>query len=281
MCVAFWSLDHPDYALILCANRDEFLDRPTAPAHFHSFEPVARTDSASTVLSGRDLLAGGTWMGLCRAGRLALLTNITEPSASYRSSRGRLVSSFLLAPGAHTLTDHVAELVQQEKDTAYAGFNLLLLEASRSQRRGPSRPQLEFDAVLVTNGGGGGALSARGLTPAERACGGLSNGIDGRGADAWPKVVRGTAALEGVLSEITSDTTPDELTERLFALLTWRADPPPHTRGELRNTIAVAPLPLRLAPPEPDRAYGTRLASVVLVRRDGSVLFVERDMWEL
>ena len=61
----------------------------------------------------------------------------------------------------------------------------------------------------------------------------------------------------------------------------WRADPPPHTRGELRNTIAVAPLPLRLTPPEPDRAYGTRLASVVLVQRDGSVLFVERDMWEL
>ena len=51
----------------------------------------------------------------------------------------------------------------------------------------------------------------------------------------------------------------------------WRADPPPHTRGELRNTIAVAPLPLRLTLPEPDRAYGTRLASVVLVRRDGGV----------
>lgn len=61
----------------------------------------------------------------------------------------------------------------------------------------------------------------------------------------------------------------------------WRSDPPPRTRGELRNTIAVAPLPLRLTLPEPDRAYGTRLASVVLVRRDGSVLFVERDMWEL
>ena len=61
----------------------------------------------------------------------------------------------------------------------------------------------------------------------------------------------------------------------------WRSDPPPRTRGELRNTIAVAPLPLRLTPPERDRAYGTRLASVVLVRRDGSVLFVERDMWEL
>ena len=170
-------------------------------------------------------------------------TNITEPSASYRSSRGRLVSSFLLAPGAHSLTDHVAELVQQEKDTAYAGFNLLLLEASRSQRRGPSGLQLEFDAMLVTNGGGGGALSARGLTPAERACGGLSNGIDGRGADAWPKVVRGTAALEGVLSEITSDTTLDDLAERLFALLTCVPSPVPFPPS-LPSRFSLPPCPL-------------------------------------
>jgi len=88
MCVGFWSLTHPDYALILCANRDEYLARPTLPAHFHSFEaltapapsndavPVVQDDSKSKVkvLSGRDVRAEGTWLGISQStGRVALL----------------------------------------------------------------------------------------------------------------------------------------------------------------------------------------------------------------
>jgi hypothetical protein len=110
MCVGFWSLTHPDYALcvtfspldhaphspsadrgggsILCANRDEYLARPTLPAHFHSFEalatpapsndtvPVVQDDlrSKGKVLSGRDVRAEGTWLGINRStGRVALL----------------------------------------------------------------------------------------------------------------------------------------------------------------------------------------------------------------
>ena len=70
---------------ILCANRDEFLGRPTLPAHFHSFEALSQPVSASnadgqqdkgtgSVLSGRDMLAGGAWLGIHRStGRVALL----------------------------------------------------------------------------------------------------------------------------------------------------------------------------------------------------------------
>ncbi|KAH8980381.1 hypothetical protein EDB86DRAFT_564833 [Lactarius hatsudake] len=84
-------------------------------AHFHSFEALSQPTPASnsdgpavqrdkgtgSVLSGRDMLAGGTWLGINRTtGRIALITNITEPPATYASSRGTLVSSFLGDPSA-------------------------------------------------------------------------------------------------------------------------------------------------------------------------------------
>ena len=56
---------------ILCTNRDEYLDRPTQDAHFHSFG-TDNTDPYQ-VLSGRDGLAGGSWFGINRAGKVALL----------------------------------------------------------------------------------------------------------------------------------------------------------------------------------------------------------------
>ena len=101
MCVGFWSLEHPEYALyvarapslvpipfclrltghtarILCSNKDEYLSRPTAPAHFHAFEvPVdagaPERRPRGSVLSGRDLRGGGTWLGISRSGHVAFL----------------------------------------------------------------------------------------------------------------------------------------------------------------------------------------------------------------
>ena len=69
---------------VLCANRDEFLSRPTSGAHWHAFEAVSAAHSPedansptaapdATVLSGRDLVAGGTWLGANTHGRIGLL----------------------------------------------------------------------------------------------------------------------------------------------------------------------------------------------------------------
>lgn len=58
---------HPRYPLIVAANRDEFRERPAHTAHFW--------DDAPWILAGRDLHAGGTWMGITREGRFAALTN--------------------------------------------------------------------------------------------------------------------------------------------------------------------------------------------------------------
>ncbi|KAI0263984.1 NRDE protein-domain-containing protein [Gloeopeniophorella convolvens] len=287
MCVAFWSLDHPDYALILCANRDEYLARPTAPAHFHSFAPVVAPepapgtapDSAGPVLSGRDMQAGGTWLGIARSGRVALLTNITEPAASYASTRGTLAASFLAADPRGAGLARAAAALERE-NAQYAGFNLLLLELAPPALRPGSG--LAYDARLVTNNGGGGTICARALSDVERACGGVSNGAGDAGA-AWPKVVEGTAALRALLAGVARAPADDmQLAERLLALLTMHTpNPPPRERAELKDMILVPPLDARAGPDVPPAVYGTRLAQALLVRRDGRATFVERDVWVL
>ncbi|GJE91591.1 NRDE family protein [Phanerochaete sordida] len=276
MCVGFWSLEHPDYALILCANRDEFLARPTTAAHWHRFETgpaAAEEDPAGNVLSGRDLRAGGTWLGASRAGRVAFLTNITEEHRPYASTRGALASAFLLPdrPG-EPMQDHLAHLLQENR--AYAGFNLLLLDPRADAAQG-----LAYDAAYVTNHGGGGPIAARPLSDDERRCGGLSNGVDGHGAEAWPKVRLGAAMFRDELRGVTSATPEDDLVARLFHLLTWRSDAPPRARAELRNTIHIEPLPVTAGGEH--ALYGTRLSTVLLVRRDGAAAFFERDIWVL
>ena len=79
---------HPDFPLVVAANRDEFHARPADPAAFWTDYP--------SILAGRDLEARGTWMGASRGGRFAAVTNYRgarEPSAKH--SRGALVTDFL------------------------------------------------------------------------------------------------------------------------------------------------------------------------------------------
>lgn len=68
---------------------------------------------------------------------------------------------------------------------------------------------------------GGGRVTARGLSEAERRCGGLSNGIDSAGADEWPKVKKGKQALHALLETAADGMSETQLVERLFELLTW------------------------------------------------------------
>ncbi|KAH9949783.1 DUF833-domain-containing protein [Amylocystis lapponica] len=283
MCVGFWSLDHPQYALIMCSNRDEFLSRPTTKAHFHSFDNISDNPRGEgSVLSGRDLLAGGTWAGINRAGRIALLTNITEPPGKYGTSRGTLVSSFLLPPSPGTSFHHEVDNIVA-LNTKFAGFNLLLLSPNYSTDDHGVR-RLSFDAMFVTNSGGGGTISARALSGEEKHCGGISNGIDRHGGSEWPKVRHGTRAFGDILECMTEDLGESELAERLFELLSWKSDRPPAGRAELRNTIQVEPLSIPAAQsPDTvaDEYYGTRLSTIIMVRRDGSVLCIERDIWTL
>ena len=104
---------HPDYPLVLAANRDEFYARPTANA--------ARWPDASQVFGGIDLEAGGTWLGITETGSFAAITNVREPNmAKGAISRGALTRDFLLSDTPATT------YAEQLDGSAYAGFNLLL-----------------------------------------------------------------------------------------------------------------------------------------------------------
>ncbi|KAG1727163.1 NRDE protein-domain-containing protein [Suillus paluster] len=267
MCVGFYTLEHPEYALVLCSNRDEYLQRPTDLACFHSFEKLeGHSLSEGNVLSGVDVRAGGTWLGVSRTGKVAFLTNITEEYRTYGSSRGDLVASFL---SSTSLEEDVHSLIPS--DAKYAGFNLLLLAPSA---RGEH--DLSFDGTYVTNHGGGGTIVVRPLSDAERRCGGMSNGIDGKGAETWPKIQHGLHSFKAIMNAVLPSTPEKELADNLFELLTWKSSQMPRARSELRNTIQVGPIQLQ----EAQEFYGTRLSTVILVKRNGEVLFIERDIWK-
>ena len=153
-------------------------------------------------------------------------TNITEPGASYASSRGTLVSAFLADPRGDSVLASATTALTAD-DTSYAGFNLLLLEPhSRLPTTGTDTvTTLAYDARLLTNDGGGGHIRARTLSDDECACGGISNGLDGQGGDAWPKVLQGRTALRSILDEGSADgpkiaDADSHLAERLMELLT-------------------------------------------------------------
>lgn len=117
MCLILFAYEqHPDYRLILAANRDEFYERPAAPLAFWEDHPH--------VLAGRDLKSMGTWMGVSRSGRFAAITNYREPGRQILDapSRGHLISDYLI--GDTPPADYLEQL--QLVAQRYNGFNLLL-----------------------------------------------------------------------------------------------------------------------------------------------------------
>ena len=227
---------HPDFPLVVAANRDEFFMRPTTAA--------AWWQENNSVLAGRDLQGGGTWLGVTRQGRFAALTNYRDPQAQVPTapSRGRLVSSFLTAEGA--LADNLAQVAR--RGTWCNGYSFLGCDGQQLGLCSSSDP------------------APRLLEPGIY---GLSNHL----LDTpWPKVreakQRMTAALQAL---------PDN--EQLLDLL---LDDRPAADAELPATGVSLELERSLssafvrAP-----GYGTRSSTLVLVSADGDVAFDEWT-WE-
>ena len=140
-------------------------------------------------------------------------TNIKgPPPAGDISSRGHLVSSFLLSGSSLPLEDEVRAILP--RNARFAGFNMLLLAPSQNSTSGSPT----FDACFVSNGGNEGAIHGRPLSETERRCGGISNGIDSQGPMEWPKVKMGKSLLEGLLHR---DLQEPDLVQGLFEILAW------------------------------------------------------------
>ncbi|WP_126445255.1 NRDE family protein [Sulfuricystis multivorans] len=222
---------HHEFPLVVAANRDEFHARATAPAAFWADHPQ--------VLAGRDLAAGGTWLGFTCDGRLAALTNFRDPARHqpYAPSRGRLVADFLCG---ETGIDAYLDSLDSGR---YNGFNLLLGDGRR--------------LVAFSNVTGERHELAPGIY-------GLSNAL----LDTpWPKVGAGKAALEAALHHL-----PDE--HGLWALLCDDRTHPDH----LLPATGVPREWERLLSAAFIRGvdYGTRSSTVITLSAGGKVTFDEQ-----
>ncbi|MFH1845383.1 MAG: NRDE family protein [bacterium] len=241
MClILFANQVHPDYPLVLAANRDEFYDRPTAQ--------LAQWDDQPDLFAGRDLHAGGTWLGLTRSRRLAAVTNYREPGVhrSGAPSRGELVTDFLT--GRAGASEHLQELAGRA--AGYNGFNLLLGEGQDLYYFSNREP---VDGVVTT--------------PLAPGLYGLSNHL----LDTpWPKVRRGKESMAALL-----DGTDEPLPTPFLELL---GDGELAPDDELPDTGVGLDWERRLSPmfiESPD--YGTRCSTVILRERRGLVTIAERS----
>ncbi len=240
MCLILFALNqHPEYPLVIAANRDERYERPT--------RPLAPWADAPQVLAGRDLEAGGSWFGITRAGRFAAVTNVREwpPQTGWPRSRGALVRDFLLGTGS--AADHAARCTADGDQ--FAGFNLLLGDLGRGD-----------DGLWYCSNRGG--EPPRPLQPGLH---GLSNGTLG---DVWPKTRAGTAALR---AELLRGPTP----QGLLALL---GDRHIATDDTLPDTGVGLDMERMLSPcfiTSPD--YGTRASTALLIDRRGNAVLWEQN----
>ena len=111
---------HPEYRLIIAANRDEFYNRPARQLGFWNNTPE--------ILAGKDLRGGGTWLGVTKSGRLSAITNYRDPATlkDDAPSRGELITDFLKGKTApKTYMEHI-----KEEGNRYNGFNLFAADIS-------------------------------------------------------------------------------------------------------------------------------------------------------
>ncbi|KAJ3069412.1 hypothetical protein HDU98_007495 [Podochytrium sp. JEL0797] len=305
MCVIFFSFEtspvrgrpsshspnHP-YRLIAAANRDEFLARPTQPAHYwpspHS-HVIAGTDLVHSHPSdGPSEIVQGTWFGATTTGRFAFITNVRQTELNPNGlSRGFLVSDFLVGK-----LDPETYLRGLEKEK-YNGFNLVV---------GDLRP-----------GKGGvwyfGNKSAAGedlVQLSESTIYGLSNGTLVSGRE-WYKVKRGVASMEQVLmsqsrelslerevllekaiedSNSCDENEPrdgmaardarDALVEALLDILRDTTNPTPPPPSPNCTSIDKFVLPICI---DQFNAYGTRTHTVLVINQQWQAKLVEIDRY--
>ncbi|SFU47887.1 Uncharacterized conserved protein, contains NRDE domain [Polaromonas sp. YR568] len=242
------------WPLVIAANRDEFLARPTLP--------LARWQTASgqDIISGRDLRAGGTWMGITPGGRIAFLTNVRQasPEAAPRS-RGELVTRWL--EGAGDAASFVAELENADGGgAAYGGFNLVLGDLQRNAW-----------SWVTNKHAAAPALYAQALPPGLY---GLSNaGLD----TPWPKTLELKRVLASALKDGEGTGGREALQASLWAALgnRQRALPQdlPHTgvAPELEEALSSAFVDF------PVHAYGTRCSTLLMA----TPLKGDKGQWDI
>ena len=236
MCLIALAIDQSRrFPLVVAANRDEFFNRPSARLAWWTPD-----SGGPAILGGRDLVAGGTWLGLTAQGRLAMVTNVRDPSRvdPEAPSRGQIVPQWLHGAEA---TDR---FWMRTALSGYNGFNLIAADFQRGECFWASNTQAHPRRL-------------------ERGTYGVSNAsLD----SAWPK----TSALKlGLRTALDESDSVDALAGALFTALGDRqiaADTELPATGvsiELERALSAAFIRL------PERQYGTRCSTLVISERVG------------
>jgi uncharacterized protein with NRDE domain len=236
MCLALVALDaHPRFPLVVAANRDEHHARPTAAARWWD----------EGWLGGRDLIAGGTWLGVTRAGRFAFVTNVREPGRNdvKAPSRGTLVTRALA-----TFETPLATIELALRDGgAYNGFNLIVGDA-------------------------GAASWGSNRAPTAASLGAGVHGLSNAALDtAWPKVARTRSAFSAWCEAGGED--PETLLG-ILADRTIAADAALPATGVPLEWERLLSAPFIVAAAQ---GYGTRCSTVLWFDRSGDARFIERS----
>jgi uncharacterized protein with NRDE domain len=225
---------HAEYPFLVLANRDEYYERPTKDAHWWNENP--------NLLAGKDLKAGGTWLGVTKTGKFCALTNYRAPQNFNPNalSRGNIVADYLSQ--SDSATDYIYN--QMGNMASYNDFNLICYEQEQLYYFGSKEGKIKS------------------LSPGIY---GLSNALlDSE----WPKVVNGKNELQHLLQ------TGPISAEKAFDILGNPAVAPDH---ELPNTgISLEFERMLSAMHIQVEGYGTRSSNVILYQQNG-IEFYEKN----
>lgn len=241
MCLIFFALNHhPEYSLILAANRDEFYNRPTAPADFWEIKPE--------ILAGRDLQEkteplSGTWLGITKTGSIAMVTNYRDfrNIKTNAPSRGQLVTNFLA--GKYSASDYLKRLSNGADQ--YNGFNLLVGTGQ--------------ELYWYSN-------QAKKINLLNAGIYGISNHL----LDTpWPKLTQGKDAFSTILKN-KNHFEPEDFLDLMADKTVWQDEDLPDTGVGIIRERMLSPIFIESAD------YGTRCSTVILITKSGRVSFVEK-----
>lgn len=240
MCILFFAIkQHPQYPLIICANRDEFHQRPTQAMHWWPEQ-----DKHPNILAGKDLQAGGTWLGLNQQGRFSALTNFRQPHLidKDKQSRGDLVLQALAKE------DDQMAMQLKKSSSQYNGFNLVF---------GQLDNLVCFDSV---------SLKQQPLTT------GFHSLCNGALDDIWPKMALGQTQLAHAICASAEQTLN---IDKLFNLMQNsqqaqtqhlpKTGVPLDWEQLLSSIFIISP------------AYGTRTTNIITQDKDGNIAIYDRS----
>jgi uncharacterized protein with NRDE domain len=234
MCLVAFAVDHNRrFPLVIAANRDEFFKR--AAARLAWWTPEA---GGPAILSGRDLEAGGTWMGLTAQGRLALVTNVRDPQNNDPAapSRGQIVPDWLAG------RERTDRFWMRTALSGYNGFNLVAFDFRKGEY------------FWATNNG---QLPVR----LERGIHGLSNAsLD----TPWPKVESLKSRMHDAIDTAAS---VEALSLQLFDALADRSEAPDERLPETGMPLDVERRLSAAFIRTPDAGYGTRCSTLLITEK--------------